>query len=502
MKNTLAAIDVGAHSVRMLIVEADERDDSYEAIEELEIPVPLGSDVFKTGKISNHSVELLCSVMKKFRAKLDEYKITEYRAIATSAVREAVNADVCLERILHCSGIRLKIFTGADEARLGYLIVKNNIPTSFGFEKQKVMLADIGTGACQVSAYENGVIRFTETVRIGTLRLVENLSDTSAPSARIEYLAPMIASAFGEMEYLSERLDCDWLILTGASVRAVFDMAGGKGGAKAVASLKREQFEKIMQKAASMTVEEIVKKCGIKSDLAEAVLPCCLMIDKLMRLTGAGKIVAPAISTKYALVEDYIAEHVSKRDFFEPQILGMSMQTALRYGCDPQRTRRTAEFAETLFAQTQSLHGLAPRDLLLLKVAAMLHKTGLFISNQAYHKHSFYVISNTDIAGLSAEERKTVALIARYHRKSLPKPQHSEYMSLPAERRFAVNKLAGILRLACGLADAYPDGARLKLRFERGLVCVGENARARGADTSAIDTSLFQYAFATKIIFS
>ena len=95
MKRMLASIDIGAHSARQLIVEAD-RNGAYETIEDLEIPVPLGADVFKTGRISNQSVSMLCEIMKKFKWKMQEYRITEYCAIATSAVREAENADIFL----------------------------------------------------------------------------------------------------------------------------------------------------------------------------------------------------------------------------------------------------------------------------------------------------------------------------------------------------------------------------------------------------------------------
>ncbi len=502
MKNMLASIDVGAHSARLLIVEVDSGDGSYEAIEDLEIPVPLGADVFKTGRISNHSVEMLCGIMKKFKLKLDEYRIKNCKAIATSAVREALNADVFLERIRHLSGIELKIFSGADEARLGYLAIRSSIPESFGFDRQRVLLADIGTGACQVSVYEYGIMRFTETVRLGTLRVVENISETSSPAARIEYLAPMIGTAFGEMEYLSNKLECDAVIVTGASSRTLLSMTPRSRVKKGVVELTVAEFQNLMDLASTMTVEALGEKYEIKSDLAEAVLPCCLMIKNLIRLTGAATIVAPSISTKYALTEDYISERLSGTDPFESQILGMASITARRYGCDYPKITRTMDFAEKLFNGLKSLHGMSHRDLLLLNVAAALHKTGLFITNQAYHKHSCYIILNTEIPGLSLEERKVVAMIARYHRKSLPKPQHLDYMALPQEKRFSVHKLAALLRLACGLSEVYPDGAELQFRIARELVSVKTAGGVRCADLSVIDDELFHYAYAMRIAFS
>ncbi len=118
-----ATIDLGAHSARMLIAEYDPENGKIEPLEELEVLVPLGSDVFRHGRISNPVIRMLCEVFVNFRNKMAEYGVEQYRAIATSAVREAANADILLERVAHFTGIRITIFEGADEAKLDYLAV-------------------------------------------------------------------------------------------------------------------------------------------------------------------------------------------------------------------------------------------------------------------------------------------------------------------------------------------------------------------------------------------
>ena len=486
MKSMLASIDIGAHSARLLIVQVDKSSGTYETIEDLEIPVPLGADVFRTGRIGNKSVAMLCEIMKKFSFKMREYRIKEYCAIATSAVREAENADIFLERIKFLSGIDVKIFTGPDEARLGYLAVQSIIPANFHFEEQSLLLADIGTGACQVSMFDHGIMCFTETIKLGTLRAVEGFSDASAAAARIEQLEPVIDYAFSEFEYLSRKMNCTGLIVTGASSRAMLAMKKQRIK-RGMFELKVEEFRQLRQIAGSHTVEALGREYNIKSDLAEAVLPCCMMISNLLKLTGAKMIYAPTISTKYALIEDFINSSMHRRDE--------------RYASDMRLIASTVILAEKLFAKLAPLHGMGHEELKLLKVAALLYKTGLFVNNQAYHKHSHYIILNTEIPGISQAERRIVAMVARYHRKAVPKPQHLDYMAVPVEERHVISKLAAILRLACGLAVICKPDERMTVKISSGLVMVKIGGMGRSAGFDCIDTDMFNYAFASKIIF-
>ena len=114
---------------------------------------------------------------------MEEYGVTECRAIATSAVREAANAEILIERIYHETGIQLQLYEGADEARLNYLSVIHTLPKKLQFQTKKAMIADIGTGACQISTYDNGSMTFTETLKIGTLRILENIPGATSIAA-------------------------------------------------------------------------------------------------------------------------------------------------------------------------------------------------------------------------------------------------------------------------------------------------------------------------------
>jgi len=110
-----------------------------------------------------------------------------------------------------------------------------------------------------------------------------------------------------------------------------------------------------------------------------------------------------------------------------------------------------AALSVRLFDSLAKLHGLGPAHRLLLQVASLLHEVGSFVSTRAHHKRSYYLIVNSEVFGLSKEERQVVANVARYHRRSPPKPTHTGYMALPRDRRVVVNKLAALVRVADAL---------------------------------------------------
>ena len=116
-----------------------------------------------------------------------------------------------------------------------------------------------------------------------------------------------------------------------------------------------------------------------------------------------------------------------------------------------------------LFDALRAEHGLDKRARLLLEVAGLLHEVGGFVSNRGHHKHSYYLVANSEVFGLSRDELLIVAQTCRYHRRSAPKPSHLEYMSMTRRQRMVVNRLAAILRVA----DALDRGhARIVRTFQ------------------------------------
>lgn len=513
-----AVIDIGAHSARMLIAQINFVSGSFTPLEELEMPVPLGSEVFRFARISDHSIHLLCGILNNYKSKMEEYGVLRCRAVATSAVREAENAEIFIERIYHATKIRLSILEGADEARLDYIAIagESGKENSF-FHQEKTMIADVGTGACQISGYDRGKLLFTETLKVGTLRALEWMPGTVSASAKRQYLADIINKSFAELEYISSDLNASTLIVLGSSVRGLLPLLqsltelaemGKKREKEEFPVFSAREFSFLYQAVGHASTSQLCEKYSISAEMAETVSPCCVILDNLFHITGAEKIVLPMTSTKYLLLKDFIEQEQGieqkKGSLFDEQMQALLAGTAAKYRCFNDVTIRTTAFAQYLFHRLESIHGLGERERKILYASAMLHKCGLFINNQAYHKHSYYIIMNTQIPGLSLAERQLTALTARYHRKGLPKTLHQEFALLNGEERSIVNKLASILRICCALAltAATPENMVVKVRKERVTVSCPDSFILLSGFVPESDIDFFRSVFACNITFS
>ena len=147
-------------------------------------------------------------------------------------------------------------------------------------------------------------------------------------------------------------------------------------------------------------------------------------------------------------------------------VIHSAVAVAQKYRVDMTHARLVADLSVRLFDELAAEHGLGSRQRLLLEAAGLLHEVGGFVSSRSHHKHSCYLIANSEIFGLNRTEIAIVAQVARYHRRSGPKPSHAEYVALPRETRVTVNKLAALLRVADALARGHIHSAA-ELRFER-----------------------------------
>ena len=444
------------------------------------------------------------SARVNFREKMREYGVLNYRAIATSAVREADNADIFLERVRHATGIEIQLFSGSDESRLDYRAVSREIPRKYGFFESGTLIADIGTGACQISTYDRGNLCFTETLQIGTLRMMEQIHGTFSASAISDYTARMINSAFSELHSVSASLKADSIIAMGSSARNLLKLLPDRRSNQTVVCISRKEFFLFRSRISDLTFEQLCEQYKQAPDLVEMIHPCCMILDNLLRLTDAENILFPMTSTKFLLLQDFIDRSFGVRDCFEEQIHSLIMRTAARYRCDNEYCERTTQFAEVLFNRLEKLHGLGHAELLILKIAARLHKAGLFINNQSYNEHSGYIIRNTEIPGISLEQRQIAALVARYHRKEPPKNLHPEYAALSCRNRERVNKLAAILRIACSLAAMASSPRNLRVKLEPGQVTIrlGDDLSYFPETMTDVDTAYFRSVYASRIIFA
>ncbi len=462
----VAVIDVGAYSTRLRIVQYT-TDGEAEILEEALQPLPLGNDVFNSGYISAANVFSSEEIFRDFTKLMRDYGVVRYKAVATSAVREALNRDIFLDRIEQSSDIRLEILEGGGEARLLFLAVRQALGGRFGFNTGDSIIYTIGTGSSQISIVEDGRLISADTIRLGTLRLAEEVGQKLTPGNLREAVDPLIAATFMGIARMSKGVHPENLIAIGAPVRALASIARNRRQVR-VATISRESFEKLFASLSRVNGLEIVSQYGLADIDAAGLLPCCHMLEQLFEISQTSRIIVPMINTRDALAEDFLREIVGDPDPFVPQIVSSAEHLGQRYGYDREHARKVADLALILFDHLGRIHSLPPRARVLLEVVALLHDIGMFISNRQHHKHSYYLLRNSELPGISEEEQNLISLVARYHRRATPRSSHLEFTSQTPEDRVTISKLAAILRVADALDRAHQSKIKnLHVSFDR-----------------------------------
>lgn len=455
-----AVIDVGSHFTRLEIAQVLEGSE-YEQLEFLSHSVPLGVDVFTSGKISVGNTTLVGLVLKDFVKVMREYGVKRYKAIATAAVREAENRELFIDRVKQLSGVELAELESSRETRLIALAVKDIMGGAFGFKRQPALMCAIGTGSTQFGYFMDGVMLKSEEARIGSLRLMEELerpvSGKTIRGAVKPFVDTMAITLSSQLPFFPD--DPTLLIGVGASARALATALapGRKSNAKTrgLASLTRSTFERIAKNVTDTSPERLVEKYDLSDTLARSLETTCLILDRLFELTRADRLIVPLFSTRDALIRDYIREISGQEDDpFTEDMESCAKALGRRFNYDQPHSELVTKIASLIFDKTTRLHGVNSRGRLLLRLAAICHDIGLYISSRRHHKHSYYLLNNSQLPGLTQREQNLVAAVARYHRRAMPKESHPEYGQLATADKALVCKLAAILRVADSLAFA------------------------------------------------
>jgi exopolyphosphatase/guanosine-5'-triphosphate,3'-diphosphate pyrophosphatase len=256
-------------------------------------------------------------------------------------------------------------------------------------------------------------------------------------------------------------------VAVGGDARFAAKQVGHPTASADLMAVEAPEFDRLVERCQHYTSEELSRRYGMPFAEAETLNPALVIYQELLHRTQVPRMLVSQASMRDGLLLDLASRVTGKED--ETLLVGISraaLALAEKYRADLNHAQLVAEVAVRLFDALLPDHGLASRHRLLLHVAALLHEIGGFVSNRSHHKHSEYLIANSEIFGLSRAETAVVAQIARYHRRSMPRATHPGYMVLPREDRVVVNKLAALLRVADALARN-PTGQTRHARIER-----------------------------------
>lgn len=462
-EKVIAALDIGTNSFHMVIARA--MDGGFEVIAREKETVRLGRGAEEMRMLAAEAVDRGIACLTRMRAVADSHD-AEIRAVATSAVREAKNRDEFIKRARREAGIDIRVISGVEEARLIHLGALHGI----GIDDQAMFLCDIGGGSTEIVVGNDDEELLARSFKIGAVRLTDRFFTTEAlhPSA-VGSCRTFVRSAFMNIRAEVADLGFEFAVASSGTAETVARIIAG-------AASPPKSFNKFVMPGAEITrvvdelascptVEERIAKFGLERNRAEIILAGAIILESIADVFG----IEGFMFSDYALREGLLIDELHKmgRGPASEGDAAMRSVRLLAERCDdrPEHSEHVARIAGELFDQLRTELSLDPQSRMLLEAAALLANVGVVVSHSKHHLHSYYVIRNSELVGLTDREIELIAQIARYHRKGLPKLDHAEFAALSPDDQRLVRSLAGILRIAIGL-DRTQDGRVKKISTE------------------------------------
>lgn len=458
-----AVIDIGSTAIRMAVAQIHD-DGRYETLDSLHQSVAIGSDTFASGNISAGTIKDAVKVLRSFSAILQEYGIDpgkDIRAVATSAVREARNRDEFLDRVYMATGINVEVIEGAEVNRLTFLGIQPILERHEPLRHNRLLVVEVGGGSTELLGLDEGRVSFAHAYRLGSFRLRETMDASEGPAGRrAEMLDAEINAGVRQFRDAAGPTGNSLsLLLLGGEARLAARLVPGKRDEAQVARVKVSALAKLAADVAAMEIEELIHRFSLSLEDAQALAPALLIQVKLAKAFGLRQVHVCATTLRDGLLAEAATGNAWSEGFVQ-QILHSVREIGKRYQLDEAHAECVTGLSRSLFDALRNEHRLGYRYEVILTVAAQLHDVGMFISASSHHKHSQYIIKNSDVFGLGQKDILLTALVARYHRGALPRTNHPDYDLLTREEKLIVNKLAAILRTADALDRSHAQAIR------------------------------------------
>ncbi len=450
----IGAIDVGTNSFHLIIASVDSRGMLQIILREKEV-VRLGSSGGDIKYLYDEAIERGVQTLKRF-ADISKSKGAEIRAVATSAVREALNKKEFIDRVRDEVGIEIEIVSGVEEGRLIYLGALHSLP----IVNQKALIIDIGGGSTETIIGKESEILYVHSEKLGAIRLTTRFGlDDEIDIDKLNECRKYIHGTWAPIFNKINNIGYETVVGTAGTILNISVIAlqlNGKPVPNILngCTLDKKEILKAIKKIVSAKNEKERKQIpGMDPQRADIIVGGALILEYALEHLKVDKI---HIST-FGLREGIVYDTLEKRKEIETlRHLGRLRESTIysianQYNVNLKHSNHIKKIALKIFDETQNFHKLGKKEREWLEAASVLHDVGYLISVEQHHKHSYYIISNCIMPGFTKDESEIIANIARYHRKSLPKKKHENFQKLPEDKKEIVKKLASILRIAEGI---------------------------------------------------
>jgi exopolyphosphatase / guanosine-5'-triphosphate,3'-diphosphate pyrophosphatase len=449
---TFAAIDIGSNSVRLKIARL-QGGRLIELHEDREV-TRLGEGVFSLGLLSPEAMSETVRVLRRFHRATQECGTDSVRVVATAALRDARNSRAFLDWVRTRTGWTVEIVSGLEEARLIHL----GIVSSGRLGARNVLLVDLGGGSCELTLSRDGRIRDTVSLSLGAVRLTSEFLKHDPPRKdELKQLEGYVGRGIVRIQDRVRAARVGTVIATSGTAAALVSMASHltrPRRRRATAVVTRDMMRGIVKQITRMTLEQRQKVPGIGPRRAEIICAGAVVYAQLLeRCHLAGFHYSP-LGLRDGILAQMAAEYdrSTRSGRAVESERWESLQRAVQhYHVDMHHALQVRDAALLLFSALKSVHQLPLEYREWLSAAALLYEVGDYVNRAGHHRHTYYIISNSEILGYTPQQRRIIGSIARYLGKSRPTPADGPMSALSPEEQEAVKKTSMLLRIARNL---------------------------------------------------
>ena len=467
---TLAAVDIGSNSVRLKISRLT-RGKLREIHEDREV-VRLGESVFRSGILSPDAMANTVKVLRRFHRAVQKEGCDLVRVVGTSALRDARNSKAFLEWVRSTTGWSVEIISGLEEARLIHL----GLISTFRMDAT-VLMIDLGGGSCELTVSDRGHIKETVSLPLGAVRLTNEFLQHDPPrKSELQRLRGFVEREIRRIEDRVVRAKPKVVLATSGTAAALAGASHGlyKTTGSRAHAVSRAQMNRLARRISRLPIAERRKLPGVGPRRAEIIVAGAMVYAEVLdRCELSGFRYSP-LGLRDGLLAQMAAEYdrsTRSGKQIATERADSLLQAVRHYRVDINHAQAVRESAMFLFGALKSLHSLTPEYKEWLAAAAMLYEVGDYVNRNGRHRHTHYIISNSEILGYTPAQRRIIAAIARYLGKSMPAPGDGPMKVLNPADRESVRRASLLLRLARALNLGRGNAVRdTKIRLHDGQV--------------------------------
>lgn len=471
-----AAIDIGSNSIRLMVAEASsDARRKLPALTTLHADrsvTRLGASVFQSGRLSEEAIAAVCAHLERMAAAYKKMEVAGVRAVATAAVRDASNQHEFIQRASAAAGAPVEIISGQEEARLIHLGVQCRWP----HQNERILIVDIGGGSCEVILSEQGQLTAAFSRPLGAVRLTEVFMKSDPPAEQ---------ELHRMSQWIDERLTApvnrighgfDRMIATSATAAAIVCVINRVPRARRDEADRLRattpQVRKFFKEIRTRDLASRRKVGGIGPRRAEIIVAGTAVFLRALEAFQHPSMYYLAAGVRDGIIADLtnrgVGRELTRLSGDQRRVVE---EMSRRYGVSLKHVRKVAALALEMFEGLRPLHRLPPNAGKLLEAAAYLHDVGHFVSDTGHHKHSAYIVTNSDMAGFTDQERHMIATLCRFHRKAMPATRHSSFQSLSPDERRTLLHLIPLLRVADSLDRGHEQRVqRVECQMRNGTI--------------------------------